>query len=67
MRDEPIETLNGVALSIGQAMTLRVALESFAMSLQTEGLGDDESGRGLTKGYLDCIAQLRAIVYTGRP
>jgi hypothetical protein len=64
--DEPIKTLNGIALSIGQAMTLRVAIESFAISLVHEGLGEDEHGRAMTKAYLTRINELRAI-YMSKP
>ena len=60
---EPIKSLNGIPLGIGQAMTLRVALESFAHSLQYEGLGDDEHGQAMTKAYLAKIGELRRIIY----
>ena len=63
---ELIHTLNGTPLNIGQAMTLRVALESFASSLVSEGLGDDEIGRGMVKGYLARIEELREIIYKGK-
>ena len=61
--DELIKTLNGVQLTEGQALTLRVALESFAGELQRDGLGDDEHGRALTRGYLARIEDLRRIIY----
>lgn len=50
--DEPVITINGTTLSVGQAMTLRVAIGSFAMSLHADGLGDDEHGRMMVEGYL---------------
>jgi len=59
--EEPIKTLNGVTLSIGMAMTIRVALESFSDSLVHDGLGDDDHGRAMTKGYLARIQELRVI------
>ena len=61
---EPIKTLNGATLSIGMAMTLRVALESFAFFLREEGLGDDEHGRTMTSSYLARINELREIIYS---
>ena len=46
-------------LTVGQSMTVRCAIESFAFSLQEDGLGDDEHGRAMTKGYLANIEQIR--------
>lgn len=48
-RPEPVITINGVALSEGQALTVRVALEDFDSMLAENGLGEDETGRQL--GY----------------
>jgi hypothetical protein len=59
--DEPIKTLNGIPLSVGQGMTIRVALGAFAMSLQSGGLGDDETGKQLSQGYLKCIGEIARI------
>lgn len=53
MIDEPLITVNGVTLSVGQAMTVRVALTSFVSEMQTDGLGDDEHGIELAKSYAD--------------
>jgi hypothetical protein len=44
-------TVNGVLLSQGQAMTVRVALGQFVMDLSSEGLGDSEHGKRMVKGY----------------
>lgn len=50
--DEPTITINGTTLTTGQAMTLRVALGSFLMSLSGENpLGDDEHGKAMTAAY----------------
>jgi hypothetical protein len=49
---EPTITVNGVRLSEGQAMAMRVSLMSFASYLQENGLGDDEVGKGICAGYL---------------
>jgi hypothetical protein len=43
MPEEPLITVNGIMLSVGQAMTLRVALSNFLMDLHdpeiAEGMG----------------------------
>jgi hypothetical protein len=54
---EPDITIGGVPLTVGQAMTVRVALGSFAMSLD-EGLGDDEHGRRMTEAYRERLREL---------
>jgi len=51
--DEPIITINGVTLHTGYAMTVRVALESFAIDLRDHGLGNDEHGRHMTQAALE--------------
>lgn len=48
---EPAITINGKALTPAQAMTLRVALGSFYMSLDVDGLGADEHGRFMARAY----------------
>lgn len=42
--------INGEQLSYAEAMTLRVAVSHFFMSLD-EGLGDDETGKAICEGY----------------
>lgn len=59
---EPRITINGVLLTIGQAMTVRVAIESFSTSLQ-EGLGDDDMGQSITAGYQARIEDIRKVMY----
>ena len=56
-------TINGQLLSIGEAMTLRVALEAFAQDLHRDGLGDDEMGKDLCIGYQRSIEAIRAKLY----
>lgn len=48
-------TANGLPLSHAESMTIRVALIGFADELQEGGLGDDEHGQAMTKGYLSAI------------
>jgi hypothetical protein len=55
--------VNGQVLTSGQSMTLRVALEGFALNLKEEGLGDDEHGKEMTKLYLDRVSEIRKVLY----
>jgi len=59
---EPQITVNGMELSVGQAMTVRVALQSFAQGLVDDGLGDDEVGKSICQGYLDNIHDINKII-----
>jgi hypothetical protein len=45
--------VNGVELSLGQSMTLRVALTTFISDMKRDGLGDDETGNAIANGYID--------------
>jgi len=54
---EPTITMNGTTLTIGQAMTVRVALGSFLFDLK-DGLGDDEHGRAMAMAYRQNIADI---------
>lgn len=60
---EPTITINGQVCTPGEAMTLRVAIESFAQDLRENGLGEDETGKALTLGYLRNIDLLRLKVF----
>lgn len=64
--DEPAITISGQLLSVGEAMTVRVALESFAMNLVSDGLGDDEHGKAMTAAYLARIEDIRRKMYGTR-
>jgi hypothetical protein len=56
---EPDITINGYKLTEAQAMTLRVALGSFAMSLSDlDSLGTDATGRGICRGYKARIKEI---------
>ena len=63
VKDEPIITVNGIRLTDAQAMTVRVAIESFAMSLKTDGLGDDAHGKNMVALYRDRISEMRRFIY----
>lgn len=57
--NEPIIVINGVLLPLPAAMTVRVAIESFAIGLQS-GLGDDEHGEYMTSMYKQQIDFIHA-------
>jgi hypothetical protein len=58
---EPPITINGYKLTTAQAMTLRVALQTFGMSLAQSGLGNDANGLALTKAYTERAREINAI------
>ena len=50
--NEPTITINGLPLTEGQAIAVRVAITHFAMEMGEDGaLGDDEHGRELAAAY----------------
>jgi len=55
--------INGQVCTPGEAMTIRVAIESFAQDLRENGLGEDETGKALTLGYLRSIDLLRLKIF----
>lgn len=60
---EPSITVNGTELTMSQAMTMRDALETFALTLEKEGLGKDETGKNICKGYLARIDEIRKLIF----
>ena len=57
-------TINGVALSFGQSMALRVAASTFLMTLsEPDALGDDEPGRGIAKGYRERMIEIIKMIH----
>jgi hypothetical protein len=57
--NEPDITINGVRLSVGQAMALRVAATSYHVEMsQPNALGDDEVGVGIAKGYRERLSEV---------
>lgn len=60
-------TINGVSLSFGQSMALRVAATNFAMELQEpDALGDDDVGRGIAKGYRERLGEILRLMTRDR-
>lgn len=60
---EPTITINGHELTTAQAMTLRVALETFAMSLQEDVCGLDEAGKAMGTLYMARVREIRALMF----
>jgi hypothetical protein len=53
IQKEPTITINGVALTPPQAMTVRVAVTSYVKDMNEPGaLGEDNLGEALRTGYL---------------
>ena len=61
MREATI-TISGQRLTEAQSMTIRVAIENFAVQLYNEGLGDDDTGKSICNGYLARIGEIRAAI-----
>ena len=59
--------IDGTPLSVGQVMTLRVAVTSFLVDINDEGsLGHDEIGEGLRTNYRTAgIELLKLLTRTG--
>ena len=55
--------INGIELTEGQAMTLRVALGNFQSYLLGEGLGQDLHGKMMTEAYLVRLRELVDLVH----
>ena len=59
--EEPEIVIDRHVLTMGQAMTIRVAIEAFAADLASHGLGNDDHGKKMTIAYLDRINDIREI------
>lgn len=55
--------INGVKLTEAQSMAVRCAIESFDSDLTSNGLGEDDLGKSITKGYRDRLKEVRAPLY----
>jgi hypothetical protein len=62
---EPEVVINGVELSEGEALTLRVALETFALQLSDEEFCT-ELGEQLSKNYRARLQDIRAKIFARR-
>ena len=61
--NEPEIMINGINIGPGCAMTIRVAIESFALYLFENGLGDDEHGKYMKEAYMQRIQDIRKAMY----
>lgn len=66
---EPVITINGITLNTGEAMTLRVALETWAMELRDDPgcLGVDDHARRMRDGYLAAIGRIYDMIRQSGP
>lgn len=61
---EPNIRINGRDLNEAQAMTVRVAIETFALDLSDpESLGNDRHGVVMRAGYLARIEEIRNFIF----
>lgn len=60
---EPSIIINGIQLSEAQARCIRVAISHFKDDLKEKGLGDDKLGKALTRGYLERLGEINAIIF----
>jgi hypothetical protein len=61
---EPEITINGQTLNFAQAMTVRVAIESFAMSIAAMSARERE---GIFDGYRARIDEIREYIFANQP
>lgn len=59
--DEPEIIINGVKLSIPEAMTIRVAVGNLMIDMQS-GLGNDEVGKSICEGYKRCLNSISKLL-----
>lgn len=63
--NEAIVTINGVQLTVGQSMALRVAVGSFLASMQNDGLGDSEAGKVMAEAYIARATEIESLLVGG--
>lgn len=67
MGDEPKITINGHELTEAQAMTVRVAVNSFLVEMSNPGaLGHDDQGRAIANGYRKRAKEILWMMAGGR-
>ena len=67
MRKEPEIIINGVKCTDAMAMTIRVALSSFLVDLEHEGLGGDAHGMQICSAYQDRIFEIHQLIFKETP
>ena len=59
-------TINGVRLTDGQSISLRVAVLTFMLDLNDpDSLGEDPHGRLMTSGYKERLSEILGLLGTG--
>jgi len=59
-------TINGIKLTFGQAMSLRVAITDFYSQMEEpDALGGDEHGLKMAQGYHDRLKEVLALISGG--
>lgn len=62
MFKEPKITINGTQITDAMAMTIRVAVNSFAFDISNNGLGEDEHGKEMAKLYLKRVDEINDLI-----
>jgi hypothetical protein len=60
--NEPQIVVNGIELSVGQAMTVRVALNSFLLDLQNTETEQDMHASYMTAAYIERIKEINRMI-----
>ncbi len=63
---EPTITVNGQTLNTGQAMTMRVAMETFAIDLTCARMAKTDTVNAIDQAYLIRIREIRQFMYARR-
>jgi hypothetical protein len=66
-RKEPTITVEGVTLSQGQAMAVRVATVAYLMELDSDplALGADDMGKRITAAYIERLREVERLMSWG--
>jgi|DEB0MinimDraft_4_1074332.scaffolds.fasta_scaffold49525_3 hypothetical protein len=56
--DELIIEINGTRLTVGQAMTVRVALNALAHDLEKNNCGEDERDKRVSEAYRERLTEI---------
>ena len=60
----PNWSVDGVKLTMGQCMTIHVALQDFGMQMEKKNaLGKDEVGESIRQGYLRNVKEINKITH----
>ena len=60
--NEAVVEINGVRLDVGQSMTLRVAIASFLVGMQDNGLGNDAAGKAMAEAYIARASEVEQLL-----